>query len=225
MTRKVPPLRIFAEGIAIVVSILLAFGIQAWWEGRADRQTELTMLRELHAALSIDLEGLEGRLDRFRRIESRGAVLLSYMRSGAPYADSLDAYFGTVYGFSFFQLNKGAYESLKSQGIGLISDDNLRAQVARVYEQTYSRVEDSMSQERSAVLDVLRPYFLAHFRELRSNESSTPLDYPVISGDTEFLNSVDYRLQSVTRRDIPRFESAVSEVGTLIDSIEVKLDR
>ena len=225
MKPQIPWLRVFVEGVVIVGSILLAFGLQAWWDERGERQTELTILGELHTALSADLELLELRLDRFRRIESRGAFLLSHLRSGAPYADSLDAYFGTVYGFAYSQLNRGGYESLKSQGPGLISDDDLRSHVARVYEQTYPRVEDSMDQERSAVLEVLRPYFLAYFRDLRSNESATPLNYQMILGDTEFLNSVDYRLQAVTRRDIPRFGRAISEIRALIDSIEVELGR
>lgn len=39
--------RILAEGVAIVVSILLAFGIQAWWEEtniRSDERGALTSL-------------------------------------------------------------------------------------------------------------------------------------------------------------------------------------
>jgi len=32
--------RVLAEGSAIVVSILLAFGIQAWWEERQERTEE-----------------------------------------------------------------------------------------------------------------------------------------------------------------------------------------
>ncbi len=47
--------RILAEGAAIVVSILLAFGIEAWWEGRRDRQVEQSILSSL--------------LDEFRGIE------------------------------------------------------------------------------------------------------------------------------------------------------------
>ena len=38
MTRPIPWLRVFVEGVVIVGSILLAFGIDAWWddvEGRA----------------------------------------------------------------------------------------------------------------------------------------------------------------------------------------------
>ncbi len=38
MTRQIPWLRVFAEGVVIVVSVLLAFGIDAWWGG-ANRAT------------------------------------------------------------------------------------------------------------------------------------------------------------------------------------------
>ena len=48
MTRSIPWPRILAEGVAIVVSILLAFGIQAWWEDSQDRAEgmEAAELRE-----------------------------------------------------------------------------------------------------------------------------------------------------------------------------------
>jgi hypothetical protein len=43
-TRSIPWPRILAEGVAIVLSILLAFGIQAWWEGRQERLEEREIL-------------------------------------------------------------------------------------------------------------------------------------------------------------------------------------
>jgi len=45
--QHLPWLRILAEGIAIVVSILLAFGIQAWWEHRQIRIEERAALSAL----------------------------------------------------------------------------------------------------------------------------------------------------------------------------------
>jgi len=220
---QIPWLRVFVEGVVIVGSILLAFGLQAWWDGRADRQTELNILGEMHTALSSDLELLELRLDRYRRIESRTEVLLSYLRSGAPYADSLDGYFGTLYGSASVRLNTAGYESLKSQGLGLISDNGLASQVAGVYEQTYSDLEGSTATEREIVRDYLRPYFLSHFRDLRFDQSATPLDYQMILGDTEFLNLVDYRLQVVKQNHVAVFTQAISAIGALIDAISVEL--
>lgn len=45
--RELPWLRIFAEGVAIVVSILLAFSIEAWWADRGDREEAKTLLEAL----------------------------------------------------------------------------------------------------------------------------------------------------------------------------------
>ncbi len=39
-TRQIPWLRVFVEGVVIVGSILLAFGLQAWWDGRQERALE-----------------------------------------------------------------------------------------------------------------------------------------------------------------------------------------
>ncbi len=45
--RRIPWLRLAAEALLIVVSILLAFGIDAWWDARQDRVAELRVLRNL----------------------------------------------------------------------------------------------------------------------------------------------------------------------------------
>jgi hypothetical protein len=50
VTRSIPWPRILAEGGAIVVSILLAFGIQAWWEGAQELNERLTLVEKRAAA-------------------------------------------------------------------------------------------------------------------------------------------------------------------------------
>lgn len=45
--KSIPWPRIFAEGIAIVASILLAFWIQAWWEARQNRLAERAILSSI----------------------------------------------------------------------------------------------------------------------------------------------------------------------------------
>jgi len=76
--------RIFAEGIAIVVSILLAFGIQAWWELRNQRlalQSDLSALvDEFHATRMT----LQSSLDWHRRIEAAAKELQQRLQTGNP---------------------------------------------------------------------------------------------------------------------------------------------
>ena len=42
-------MRAFIEGVVIVGSILLAFGIQAWWDGLQEREEEREVLIGLEA--------------------------------------------------------------------------------------------------------------------------------------------------------------------------------
>lgn len=61
--RKISWPRILAEGAAIVVSILLAFGIEAWWEGRQDRLHERVIL----STLLIEFQGMSASLEWDKR--------------------------------------------------------------------------------------------------------------------------------------------------------------
>ncbi len=49
LTTNIPWLRVFVEGVVIVGSILLAFGIDAWWEERSDAALEQRLLISLLA--------------------------------------------------------------------------------------------------------------------------------------------------------------------------------
>lgn len=143
------------------------------------------------------------------------------MRS--PYADSLDASFGAVYGFQTLELNRAAYESLKSRGLDLVSDDALRSRITDVYERVYPRAQAASRLERDVVLDTLRPYFLVHFRNPRFGTSATPLDYGRLVADALFLNLVDYRLQVMRQQHIPRTERGIEGVRALLDAIAAVL--
>ena len=84
------------EVLLIVVGILIAVSVSDWQTRRADRKTEITILGELHTALSSDFEFLELRLNRFRQIEVSIEILLSHLRSRTLYADSLDSWIHIV---------------------------------------------------------------------------------------------------------------------------------
>jgi hypothetical protein len=213
------------EVLLIVVGVLLALTASDWQQRRSARQVELGILSEINRALAEDVEQLDAALGGFNSIVDRGDVLVSYLRSHAPYADSLDAYFGTMYWWSSLSvaLNTAAYESLKSQGLGLVSDQGLRSEITRVYEQTYPLLERVRDGEREATLELLRPYVLLHFRDLVFGQSATPLDYDAVSNDVEFLNLASYRLQLTRQNHVPRLEAAIPELRRLIDRIDGEL--
>ena len=206
-----------------MASILLAFGIEAWWEERGERSTEVILLQEIGAALTSDLGLLEERLERLKRIEDRTDVLHSVIQSGAPYADSLDTYFGSFFETSRLRLNAAGYASLQSQGLGLVSDPSLRSKVAEIYETTYPRLYGAAEGEREVVLNFQRPYLISRFRDYEFGQTATPLDPETLWADPEFLNLLNYRLEVVRQGDIPTYEQGIAEIGDLINMLGEEL--
>lgn len=211
------------EVLLIVIGVLIALSASDWQTRRADRRAELAVLRELDSALEEDLAQLRVTVDRFEVVEKSAALILDFMRSAAPYYDSLDAHFGAVYGVSFrIRPNTAAYESLKAQGIRLISNESLRASITRVFEQTYARLEDSREAERIAHED-LRPYYQAHFRDLEFGESATPRDYRAVANDQTFENLVAFRMQIVRQNNLPTLRQSIDELSALREAIRSEL--
>ena len=215
--------RAVGEVVMIVVGVLIALAASDWQQDRMERRAELDLLGELRRALTADLAALEEQYARYERVDRRVTTLLRIIDSGAPYTDSLDAYFGTLYGIEFPRLNRAGYESLKSQGLDLVSDDALRSRIAAVYEQAYARIDDALDSERMVILDLLRPYVLVHFKDLRFNVSATPLDYAFVATDQKFVNLIDYRLQLVKQNHLRNFDEALPEIRALKDVLDDEL--
>ena len=64
--QDIPWLRLGAESVAIVVSILLAFSLNAWWENRLERELESQQLTRLQVELVTNIE----LMDEFRFADS-----------------------------------------------------------------------------------------------------------------------------------------------------------
>ena len=67
--------RFLIEGVVIVASILLAFGIEAWWEGRQERARESLVLSGLRADFESVRPLLVGLLETTERQERLGRLL------------------------------------------------------------------------------------------------------------------------------------------------------
>jgi hypothetical protein len=110
--------RILAEGVAVVGSILLAFGIQAWWEERRDRVEE----RQALEALTRDFEEASRDIRRelliIDSVTVAATIVLGWTGpdAGARHADSLAALLQSISRVPGFQPPMGALEALLSSG-------------------------------------------------------------------------------------------------------------
>ncbi len=126
MTRSIPWLRVFVEGMVIVSSILLAFGIEAWWERIEWHRNALgelgTVLEEVHEARA-QLQDVV----RWRERERSAAVSVQTRLEGVPIDENI-ALPDTLFALSF--------------GLQLVSDVPTQAAEAFVTSGYLDDVED-----------------------------------------------------------------------------------
>ena len=115
-TKQIPWPRVIAEGAVIVVSILLAFGIDAWWEGKQERTEEgryiTALLDEAHAAadeLEIDRQARDGRLAALDSLQV-------YFVSGRGRPDAFTSWVNESASLANFFPPTAAYDDLVSSG-------------------------------------------------------------------------------------------------------------
>ena len=203
----------------IAIGVLIALGASDWQSNRAARNSEIITLNQIAESLTQDRDQLLRWCTDIRDKEQKLIDLLAHLRAGQPYAESLNALFGSVYGFGGVPPNRAAYESLKSQGMDIVSDHTLRNQISVVFEKTYWLIENSIDLSRETVLDLLRPYYLRNFSDIRFSQNAAPLDYEATMADVHFLNLLEYRLQQIQAVHNPMCEFAPKDMDSLLSAI------
>ena len=128
------------EIILVVIGILVALQVNNWNESRVQRQKEIVILSELKKELEDDLE--TEFIPAIDYLKEKNQTTLKLYRYYNEYhnnnnkiipKDSLNYHLGSTTLKWSFILNLGAYESLKSSGIDIISNDSLRSKIATIY--------------------------------------------------------------------------------------------
>jgi len=163
----------------------------------------------------------EGIHTRERRMES----LRVHLQGARPYTDSLNTNFGAVLGLWITHLNRSPYEVLKAKGLDLISSDSLRLQIVDLYDQMYAEVEAGQDAERNLMFEVVRPYYLHAFCNIRFRESAVPLNYMQVSHDPYFRNLLDYRLASLRANAMSSGDEAISAVVKTVTLLNGEIER
>jgi hypothetical protein len=163
--REIPWPRIFAEGAAIVVSILLAFGIEAWWEGRQDRQVEQSIL----SSLLDEFRGVEKMLDHERTtqngiLDATQRLLHTALESDSKLEEnSIDRYLADIgWASDETDWNTAVLDGLIASGdISLVSNTELRRQLA-IWPAWIERIKLYYRQDTDFVFLTVTPFLIAN---------------------------------------------------------------
>lgn len=131
--KKIKWKRYFFEFLSIFIGVSMAFALNKWNEDRRDSQSEQKTLMEIRNGLELDLSDLKHNIAG----HDIGIKACNYFRT---LIDNQEIDLDT-FTFQFHHLlrdyitiqNKSGYESLKSHGLELISNDSLRLEIISLY--------------------------------------------------------------------------------------------
>lgn len=150
---KTPWKRITVEAIAIVVSILLAFSIDAWWENRALVKDELVSLDLIRRDLDESIEQLKSHVEYAKRASQSALNAYTALSGPGPYDREYIRTEILRVNRVTLRIPKAAYTELLSTGrLGVIEDRDLRDAVIRFYE-SVERTELVIQINNSVYLD------------------------------------------------------------------------
>ena len=211
------------EIILVVIGILIALQINNWNENRKQGLREASVLDELKQGLESNRDILEKRKLQFKEFQSKSKKLIDHLEAKRTYHDSLDSYFYVPTGNYSFGISYATFENLKSQGLDIISNKDLRLNLVKLYEEEYWLLKDQETKLANAFTNATLPFTRKHFK-LLSDTRYKPNDYNNILQNVEFLNILyeSNYLAQLYFRQCARVSEATSKV---IEKIENELKK
>jgi hypothetical protein len=213
------------EVLLIVVGILIALAISDWNDRRLQRIQELALLEEIKSTMETDVAALETKLEEIKGAAEQLESLEELLNNPQPYEPDMDRLFGAAYGFRMANLSSASYETLKSEGLQSVTNRDLRAQIAHVFDHHYQLIEEWRDLEMDTTVTVLRPYYLQYFKNLRFHENATPIDYEFIVNDAYFQNLIHYRIANLEFNPMTSYPEAIADIRSAIRKIEEEIAR
>ena len=152
-TRQIQWPRFAIEGVVIVASILLAFGIEASWQERQNRLEERGILQGLVTDFAANISQLDDMIGTHREADHRLMRLQnlpSAESTGLP-SDSLFLYLRAMTISSTFDARDGTLDAVIASGnLGIIRDVRLREALIRWQARVQDLSEESQELRSSS---------------------------------------------------------------------------
>ncbi|WP_297691435.1 hypothetical protein [uncultured Eudoraea sp.] len=155
------------------------------------------MLKDIKSGLELDINALPGNIGVHNKIISSSQTIIEHLENDLPYHDSLEFHFANTYGYTKIFPNKSAFETLKSLGVGVISNDRLRYQIIDTYDIWMIYLIEMGETNRMYKEHLEKNVFNSRFNEAEQWEydletksldgTMIPIDYEELKKDTEYL--------------------------------------
>jgi hypothetical protein len=217
--------RAIGEVALIAIGIGIALYAESLYEDWSDRQEEKLLVSQMLEGLQQDLTDVESLVTYY---EKKGAILMNleqHLRDKKPYNEDLREGFGALKFFNWYTPSTGVYETLKSQGLDIISDTAVRLRIVRYYDGIAKGVLQRNDMSWEDIKEVIEPFYREHFRfGLEDRYYVEPIDYEEIVSKDQFLYILSQQILVNESFRVPIYRAAVEQTSELIAILEAHVD-
>lgn len=220
--------RLWLEGAVIVVSILLAFGIEAGWAEVVERREARELLQRIRGDVEVTREILDQQIEAQGELAEKARSLLEALaRHPEPDAEEALGTLGSVFVTGGWAPVNTAYREAVSSGrLQLIRDDALRI-LLTVYEESMEQIDQINAMIETQYYQELEPFLVANtiYSEIAAQwwrdslvEAPFETDFEALAGSRELWNLLTLRLEAQVAL-LSRLDNAKSIADRLLSML------
>ncbi|MFD1314912.1 DUF6090 family protein [Namhaeicola litoreus] len=215
------------EIVLVMIGILLALQVNNWNEQRKIRQKEVQMLIALKEDMQANIDNLQEGIRTINEVNQNNLKIISFFEDKTPHDASMNEYFTNFWGFWDPDFSYASYENLKSQGLDLISNSDLRKAIVNLFDVEMDML-DIAEMERMNILfeNMSVPMYRKYLYRDYTKEPwpYVPFDYTNMMKDMEFY-TVCTEIAFRQARSIERFKAFNILSANIIAQIDSEIIR
>jgi len=212
------------EILLVVIGILIALQINNQNETNKKHQTEINILNEIILNLDIDLKNLDLMIGDNNTYIYHNTEVLHHLQNDKPINDSLKYHYACLYGHGNFQPNTIGFDNLKSMGIEIIQNEDIREAISELYSFKYfSFVEDRRTVVRKyqeLQLEALNN----NLRLIKNREIAEPINLNELRQNVPFQNTLIRNIGLLNWVN-ERYNKGKEEIQAVQQKIRKELER
>jgi hypothetical protein len=210
-----------------VFGIYGAFALERWNENRLNEIEEEVLLIDLRTDLiktisdfKLDTIANSNHIREARKIEK-------YITLNLPYTTELDNSFGGLPSWRSPYIKSLAYQSLKSKGIDIIKNRDLRNAISNLYDGNLSYVKEDYDRTEWLYLETsIIPFYSKNILRIddQSNMNARPNNFETLKDDQEFKNILSTIIR-MRKQGLGYYRTTMVEIEGVIALIDQELKK
>jgi hypothetical protein len=214
------------EILVLIIGIYGAFAVESWNESRKDSNEELILLLDLKSDVEKTVQDFCSDTLRNRYLIDNMEKIERYVLQNKPYTSDLDSCFGRLTNWSSPFITSSAYQALKSKGIEIIENRELRNSIVNLYDVRLSRVRDDYDRAEWVYYEsIMIPFYAKHIRKYGGKpQYARPNNFEELKNNDEFLNILSMTL-GLRRIGLTIYREAIDEMNNVILKIDQEISK